>query len=516
MVQFMSGPEAAELIQDGDTIAMLGNGGMTVEPRLVYRCIGERFAATGAPRDLTLIHSAGIGDRGEEGLSRFAQDGMTRRVIGGHWAWSPRMQAMANEGRIEAYNLPQGVICQQYREIAAKRPGLITRTGLGTFVDPRIDGGKLNSATTEDLVDLIEIAGQTYLHFRPWQIDVGIIKGSTADLDGNISMADEVAFLEAQAIAMAAHNCGGLVIAQVRNVVETGTLHPQSVKVPGVLVDAVVVDPEQWQTCLGPYDPALCGASRRAQGAFDAMPLNQRKIIARRAAQELRPGMVINLGFGIPDGVASVANEEHLMDQITATIEQGLIGGIPAQGDIFGSAYNAQAFVDAPSQFDFYSGRGLDLTCLGMAQVDQHGNVNVSRFGPTIAGCGGFIDISQSAEVAIFCGTFTAGGLQTEVVDGELAILQEGRARKFVDRVQHITFSGGQARAQGQTVLYVTERAVFRLIDDGLELIEVAPGIDLQTQVLDQMGFRPAICPELTTMDARIFADAPMGLTLQH
>ncbi len=515
MVRFISGPEAAELIKDGDTIAMLGNGGMTVEPRLVYRCIGERFSAAGSPRDLTLIHSAGIGDRGEEGLSRFAQPGMTKRVIGGHWAWSPKMQAMANDGLIEAYNLPQGVICQQYREIAAKRPGLITRTGLGTFVDPRIDGGRLNSVTTEDLVDLIEIAGDTYLHYKPWQIDIGIIKGSTADLDGNISMADEVAFLEAQAIAMAAHNCGGLVIAQVRNVVDRGSLHPQTVKVPGILVDAVVVDPEQWQTSLGPYDPALCGASRRPLDAFDPMPLTQRKIIARRAARELQPGMVINLGFGIPDGVASVANEEQLMDQVTATIEQGLIGGIPAQGDIFGSAYNAQAFVDAPSQFDFYSGRGLDLTCLGMAQVDQYGNVNVSRFGPTIAGCGGFIDISQSAETAIFCGTFTAGGLKTQVVDGELVILQEGRVAKFVDQVQHITFSGHQARAQQQTVLYVTERAVFRLTDAGLELLEVAPGIDIKTDVLDRMGFQPAISSALTIMDASIFANAPMGLTLQ-
>lgn len=513
MVQFMSGPEAAELIQDGDTIAMLGNGGMTVEPRLVYRCIGERFANTGAPRGLTLIHSAGIGDRADEGLSRFAQDAMTKRVIGGHWAWSPRMQAMANQGRIEAYNLPQGVICQQYREIAAKRPGLITRTGLGTFVDPRIDGGKLNSAATEDLVSLIEVAGETYLHYKPWHIDVGIIKGSTADLDGNIVMTDEVAFLEAQAIAQAAHNCGGLVIAQVRNLAERGSLHPQLVRVPDILVDVVVVDPDQWQTSQGVHDPALCGAARRPMAAFEPMPLNQRKIIARRAARELEPGMVINLGFGIPDGVASVAHEEHLMDDITATIEQGLIGGIPAQGDIFGAAYNPQAFVDAPSQFDFYAGGGLDLTCLGMAQVDRHGNVNVSRFGATIAGCGGFIDISQSAEMAVFCGTFTAGGLQTEVVDGELSVVAEGRATKFVDEVEHITFSGRQAHLQGQTVLYVTERAVFRLTEDGPELIEVAPGIDLQTQVLDLMGFRPAISPELTTMDAGIFAEAPRGLT---
>ena len=516
MVQFMSGPQAAELIQDGDTIAMLGNGGMTVEPRLVYRCIGERFEATGTPRDLTLIHSAGIGDRGNEGLSRFAQPGMTKRVIGGHWAWSPRMQAMATEGLIEAYNLPQGVICQQYREIAARRPGLITSTGLGTFVDPRNDGGKLNSATTEDLVRLIEIDEQTYLHYKPWRIDVGIVRGTTADTDGNITFTDEVAYLEAQAIAQAAHNCGGVVIAQVHYVAEAGTLNPQLVKVPGILVDVVVVDPDQWQTSQGPYDPALCGAQRRPATDFTPMPMGHRKVIARRAAREVEPGMVINLGYGIPDGVASVAHEEHLMGQITTTIEQGLIGGIPAQGDIFGAAYNAQAFVDAPSQFDFYSGRGLDLTCLGMAQADQFGNVNVSKFGTRIAGCGGFIDISQSAEVCVFCGTFTAGGLVTEIVDGQLVIVAEGRARKFVNRVEHVTFSGDQARVEGQQVWYVTERAVFVLGDNGLELVEIAPGIDLQTQVLDLMDFTPAISADLTLMDAAIFAETPMRLWLDQ
>lgn len=514
MVRFMPADQAAALIPDGATIAMLGNGGMTVEPRLVYRSIGERFAATGSPRDLTLIHSAGIGDRATEGLNRFAQAGMTKRVIGGHWAWSPSMQRLAASGQIEAYNLPQGVICQQYREIAAKRPGLVTRTGLGTFVDPRNDGGRLNSVTTEDLVELIEIGGQTYLHYLPWQIDVGIIKGTTADVDGNIAFTNEVAFLEAQAIAQAAHNCGGLVIAQVRQVAERGSLNPQLVKVPGILVDVVVVDPDQWQSSQGVYDPALSGASRCPADALTPMPLTHRKVIARRAARELQAGQIINLGFGIPDGVASIVNEAGAAEQVTATIEQGLIGGIPAQGDIFGAAYNAEAFVDAPSQFDFYSGGGLDLTCLGMAQVDQRGNVNVSKFGPTIAGCGGFIDISQSARNCIFCGTFTAGGLVAEIIDGQLRIVQEGRARKFVRDVEHVTFSGTQSLAQGQRVLFVTERAVFRLNEQGLELIEIAPGIDLQTQVLDLMDFEPQISPDLTQMSSQILAPEPLQLQL--
>lgn len=516
MVQFLTGPQAAELIRDGDTIAMLGNGGATVEPRLVYRCIGERFEATQRPRDLTLIHSAGIGDRGREGLSRFAHDGMTKRVIGGFWSWSPAIQQLANEGRIEAYNLPQGVIVQNYREIAAKRPGLITRIGTGTFVDPRLGGGKLNARTTEDLVDLIEIDGRTWLRYKPWQVDVGIIRGTTADLDGNITFEHEVAYLEAAAIAQAAHNCGGIVIAQVHYLAERGSLNPQLVKVPGILVDVVVVDPDQQQTSQGAYDPALSGAQRRPVEAFQPMPLNHRKVVARRAAKFIKPGMIINLGFGMPDGVAQVAHEEQLMGQVTATIEQGIVGGVPAPGDIFGAAYNADAFVDAPSQFDFYSGGGLDVTFLGLAQADARGNVNVSKFGETIAGCGGFIDISQSAKAVVFCATFTSGGLITEIADGQLQIVREGRSRKFVQTIDQITFAGDFARDQDQPVWFVTERAVFRLGAQGLELVEIAPGIDLQTQVLDLMDFAPVISPELATMDAAIFHDEPMGLAFDN
>ncbi len=515
MVQFLSGPQAAEYIKDGDSIALLGNGGAVLEPRMVYRCIEERFLATGSPRDLSLSHSTGIGDKAVEGMSRFAHEGMVKRVIGGHWGWSPRMQQLAAEGKIQAYNLPLGVIVSQYREIAAKRPGLIAKTGLGTYADPRIDGGRLNLATPNDLVRLIEIDGQTWLHYRPWQVDVGIVRGTTADEDGNITFEEEVAFLEAQAIAQAAHNCGGIVIAQVHHVAERGSLDPQLVKIPGMLVDIVVVDPDQWQTSEGRYDPALCGRQRKPIGSLPAMPLTQRKVIARRAAMEVKPGMIFNLGYGMPDGVASVCSEEGITNTLTATIEQGLVGGTPASGDIFGAAYNASAFVDSPSQFDFYSGGGLDLTCLGLAQVDERGNVNVSRFGTTIAGCGGFIDISQSAGTCIFCGTFTAGGLKTSIVDGELRILHEGHSRKFVKRVEHVTFSGQHALDEEQTVWYVTERCVFRLGSTGLELAEIAPGVDLQTDILDQMGFLPLIRADLKLMDPRIFDEGLMGLAHQ-
>lgn len=502
--------EAAALVPEGATIAMLGQGGAQVEPRTIYRALGERYAATGSPGALTLIHSGGIGDRGAEGLSRCAQPGMTKRVMGGHWAWSAQMQKLAVDGEIEAYNLPQGVICQQYREIAAGRPGLITRVGLGTFVDPRVEGARLNTRTTEQLVEVITIDGVEYLHYKPWRIDVGIIRATTADLDGNLVFTDEVAFLEARAIAAAAHNCNGLVIAQVKQLAERGTLDPQLVQVPGILVDVVVVDPTQQQTCQGD-DDALSGRIRRPAAAFSAMPLDQRKVIARRAACVLRPGQVINLGVGIPDGIASVAHEEHLAG-FTSTIEQGLVGGVPSRGDLFGSAANPQAFVPAPDQFDFYAGGGLDLACLGMAQLDAHGNVNVSRFGPTIAGCGGFIDISQSAREVVFCGTFTADGLRTTVGDGRLEIVQEGRIGKLVEQVEQITFSGAQAVARGQRVTYVTERAVFRLEADGPVLIEIAPGIDLRRQVLDLMEFTPRVAEDLRVMDERIFRDQLMDL----
>lgn len=505
MVRFLTGPEAADLVPDGATVALLGNGGGVLEPKTLYGSIEARFLATGRPNGLTLYHCAGIGDKGAEGLNRFAHEGMTTRVVGGHWGWSPRMQQLAIEGRIEAYNLPQGVIASQYRELAAKRPGLITKTGLGTFVDPRVDGGKLNGRSTEDLVEVIELGGEEWLHYLPKPVDVGLIRATTADERGNLSYEEEATYLEALAIAQAVHNNGGVVIAQVKYRAEGGSLHPQLVRIPGYLVDVVVVEPEQWQTSQGPYDPSLSGAARKPLAAVKAMPLGQRKVIARRAARFVEPGSVINLGFGMPDGVAAVAAEEGWLPTLTMTIEQGISGGMPAGGDIFGVAYNAEVFLDAPAQFDFYSGHGLDLTCLGLAQADQHGNVNVSKFGTTIAGSGGFIDISQSARTCVFCGTFTAGGLVTEVADGALRIVTEGRARKFVPQVEHITFSGDYARQSGQLVWYVTERAVFRLGESGLVLVEVAPGVDLERDVLALMDFTPEVAADLRLMDERIF-----------
>lgn len=512
MSKFMTAEEAVKLVKDQDSVAVSGNGGGIMEPNFLFEALEQRFLTEGHPRDLTLTHSAGIGDKDKGGLSRFAHEGMVRRVVGGHWGWSPKMQQLANENKIEAYNLPQGIVALQYREVAAKRVGTITQTGLKTFVDPRVSGAKLNDVTREDLVELIEMDGREWLRYKTYPMTVALIRGSMGDGDGNISLEQEPAYLESLAIAQAVHNCGGTVICQVKYGAKTGSLDPKQVRIPGILVDAVVVCPEQVQTIEGEYNPALTGNLKLPEDSIAPMELDQRKVVARRAAMELQKGSIINLGFGMPDGVARVAAEEGIADYVKMTIEQGIIGGIPASGAIFGVAYNADSMIDGPSQFDFYSGHGLDMTCLGMAQTDSHGNVNVSRFGPTIAGAGGFIDISQTAKKCVFCGTFTTGGLKTQVKDGKIQILQEGRHKKFLRDVEHITFSGDYARENGQKVLYVTERAVFEMTAEGLVLREIAPGIDLERDILGQMDFKPLMPQPPVLMDARIFQPEVMGL----
>ncbi|MGN0404578.1 MAG: acyl CoA:acetate/3-ketoacid CoA transferase [Bariatricus sp.] len=512
MNKFMTAEEAVKLVNDNDSIAVSGNGGGIMEPNFLFEALEKRFLETGHPTGLTLTHSAGIGDKENGGVSRFAHEGMIKRVVGGHWGWSPRMQQLANDNKIEAYNFPQGIVAMQYREAAAHRPGLITKTGLKTFVDPRVSGAKLNTCTKEDLVELIHMNGEEWLHYKTYDFSCALIRGSYGDGAGNISMEQEPAYLEALQIAQAVHNCGGKVICQVKYAAKTGTMDPKNVRIPGILIDAVVVCPDQVQTIEGEYNPALTGDLKIPEDSIAPMKLDQRKIVARRAAMEMRKGMVMNLGFGMPDGVAKVAAEEGIGDYAKMTIEQGIIGGIPASGAIFGVAYNAEAMIDGPSQFDFYNGGGLDMTCLGLAQADSHGNVNVSKFGPTISGAGGFIDISQTAKKCVFCGTFTAGGLKTEIKDGELHILQEGRAKKFLKDVEHITFSGEFARETHQPVLYVTERAVFEMTGEGLVLKEIAPGVDLQKDILDQMDFVPLMPQPPVLMDARIFRPEIMGI----
>lgn len=508
----ITAPEAAALVKDGDVLALHGAGGGNVEPDHLIKALRERYLQTEQPRNLTIYHVSGLGDRQTGGVGYLAHEGLVKRVIGGHYGMAPLMAKLVLEDKIEGYNLPQGVMSQWLREVAGGRPGLVTAVGLGTFVDPRLQGGKLNKRCTEDLVELIELHGRKWLFYRSFPINVAFIRGSTADERGNISLELEPAWLDILPLAMAAHNSGGLVVAQVKRLVKAGTIPPKNVKVPGGLVDKIVVRPDQWQTVAGEYNPAFSGEIKIPLETLEKMELNERKVIGRRGALELAPGLVINMGVGMPDGVASVAAEEGIDDRMTVYIEQGLIGGIPAPGVLFGVMSNYEAVIDQPSQFDFFDGGGLDLAFLGFAEADAHGNVNASQFGNNLAGTGGFVNISQGAKQILFCGTFTAGGLKTRVGGGKIEIVQEGTFKKFVEAVEQITFSGDYAAQKGQKVMFITERAVLERVREGMVITEIAPGVDMERQVLAQMNFKPIVSPHLRIMDPRIFHEGLMGL----
>jgi len=508
----LTAEQAAALVPDRASLLIEASGGGVNEPSALLRAIGERYRRDASPTDLSLYFCSGIGDRNGGGVDVLAQPGLVRRAVAGHWAMTPTLARMAHAGEIEAYCLPQGVLAQLFRESGARRPGLLTKVGLGTFCDPRQDGGKLNSATTEDLVSVMTVGGEDVLFYPSPSFDVALIRATTADEDGNLTLEQETARLGVLAAATATRNSGGLVLAQVKRLTTAGTLKAKDVVVPGHLIDAIVVDENQWQTAITPYNPAFSGELRVPFTHATPMPLTERKVIARRALDEIQYGSVVNLGVGMADGVASVALEEGRLSDMTLTIEQGLIGGVPERGVIFGVAWNPDAVIDHSAQFDFYDGGGLDIACLGFAEVDAVGNVNSSMVDGRVIGAGGFINISQAARSVVFCGTLTAGGLRTNLAEGTLRIQAEGRHCKFVQRVHQITFNAEMALARGQRVTYVTERAVFRLTSEGPELIEVAPGFSPEG-IIALMDFRPKVADVVNEMNRHLFSSSRQAIS---
>jgi propionate CoA-transferase len=503
---------AAAIIQDGDSILIGGSGGGHAVAESLIVALERRFLDTGKPENISLLHPVGIGDGIDQGVNHLAHQGLLKRIVTGAFVNSPAIAEMAIAGAVEAYNLPQGALSQLMREMASGRPGLITHVGLHTFVDPRYQGGRQSSTAKEDLVELITIDGREWLNYKPLPVDIAFLRGTTADEDGNVTMEHEAVFGEMLSMAQATRRCGGVVIVQVARLAQRGTLSPKDVKIPGMLVDLVVLDPDQDQTYLTPFSSAYSGELRVPLTEIDVLPFDARKVIARRAAMELFPGAVCNLGAGVSTGIANVAAEEGVLDQIILTNEQGLIGGAPASGMDAGAAINYDAMIDQPYQFDFYDGGGLDLAFLSFAQVDSQGSVNVSRFGSRIIGPGGFPNISQNAKKVIFGGTLTAGGLDISWHQGRTSINNEGRYPKFIEQLEQVTYNGDFGWEQGQEILFITERAIFRRGPEGLELLEAAPGVDLEEDIFANMDFRPPIASDFKEMEDRLFHPEHMGL----
>ena len=525
MNKVITAEQSAQLVRDGDVVSVSSSSGLGC-PDKVLAALGARFAREGKPGGLTMLHPIAAGDMyGIRGIDHLAHPGMLKKILAGSYPSGPSSLPMPEiwrlivDEKIAAYNLPSGILFDMHRDAAAKRPGVLTKVGLDTFVDPARQGGAMNQlAAREPVVKKVNFQGEEWLFFPAIAPRVAIVRATTADERGNLSYEHEGAFLGALDQALAARNNGGVVIAQVKRVVRAGSLKPQQVHVPGTLVDHVVVDPEQMQTTQTAYDPAISGEISRPDESFELPEWGPEKVIARRAAQELAAGSAVNLGFGISANVPRVLLEEGLHGEVTWVIEQGAVGGVPLLGFAFGCAANADAIVPSPSQFTYFQGGGFDIALLSFLQVDRDGNVNVSKLGSKpylTAGCGGFVDITAHARKIVFSGFFTAGA-KLNVGDGKLQILQEGKSRKFVEEVEHVTFSGRMARQRGQAVTYVTERCVLELRADGLVVREIAPGVDLQRDVLAQASFALKVDPQLKIMDAALFRDAPMRLALKE
>jgi propionate CoA-transferase len=511
-MRLVSATEAVRAVPSGSTVIVGGSGAGHALPQLFIDSLAEVFQSEGEPRDLTTVRVVGIGDFADRGFSQLALPGLQKRTIGSNIGNEPRLGELVERGEVEAYSFPQGVISQLCREIAAGRPGLITSVGLDTYVDPRHTGGKQGGAS-EDLVELIELAGEEWLFFRAFPIDVAVVRGSTIDEDGNLTMDDEAVKGEMLAMAMAARNSGGIVIAQAKSLAAAKSLPPRSVVVPGALIDLAYLDPAQQQTYATPHSPYYSGTLRRpAADAPQPLPLDVRKVIARRSLLEFRPGDICNLGFGISQMIGAIAWEEGIDDRLVLTVEQGIFGGVPIAGNEGGAGFNFQAMIDQPYMFDFYDGGGLDIASLSFAQIDSRGNVNVHKFPGRLRGPGGFPNISSRTARICFVGTLTTSGLSVAVDDGRIRIDEEGSLTKFVDEVDEVSFSGAMANRRGQQVRFITERAVFELGDGVVRLIEIAEGLDPDKDIIAHMGFAPEISDDLATMDHRIFTEGAMGL----
>lgn len=516
--EFITAKEAVDRIKSESTICTIG---MTLVSACesILKELENRFLETGSPNQLTYMHTCGQSDRKAGAVFHLAHEGLIKRIIGGHWGLCPKMMELISANKVEAYNLPQGQMANMFHSMALREPGKISKVGLGTFIDPRIEGGKMNDRTKplEDIVDVVEIDGEEYLRYREIPIDTLLIRGTYADENGNISTQEEAMVLELLPAVMATKRFGGQVICQVKKVVKAGTISPKEVVVPGVLVDAVVVceEPEEnhRQTSSWYYDPAYSGQAWAPESKTEPIPLNVRKVIGRRAMMELEPDVVINVGTGIPnDVIGAIIAEENISDDVTITVESGIYGGVPAGGIDFGISRNAQALIPHDRQFEYYNGAGIDFTFMGAGEMDQEGNVNATRMGDKAPGAGGFIDITARAKNVIFCSTFTGKGLKVEFDENGLRIVEEGKIRKMVKAVQQISYNGKIAGETGQNMVYVTERAVFKLTPDGPMLVEVAKGVDIQKDILDQMDFKPLIAKDLKYTDTRIYMETWGGL----